>query len=208
MGTQLPSPTRGQIPSPIFGQSLLWLNGWMHQDATQYGGRPQPRRVCVRWGHSPLPKKGAEPQFLAHAYCGQTSGWIKMPLDMEEGLGPSDFVLDGDAALPAQNGGGAPLPNFRPMRIIAKRLDGSRSYLAWRYRPQPRRPYGVRWGPSLSPKRGQSPLPNFWQISIVQTAGCTKMPLGMELGLSPADFVLDGDTAPSPKRGRSPPKIF
>jgi len=28
-----------------------------------YGGRPQPRRVCVRWGPSPppLPKKGAEP---------------------------------------------------------------------------------------------------------------------------------------------------
>jgi len=27
---------------------------------------------------------------------------------------------------------------------------------------------------------------------------------GMELGLSPGDFVLDGDPAPSPKRGRSP----
>jgi len=37
-----------------------------------------------------------------------------------------------------------------------------------------------------------------------QTAGCTKMPLGMELGLSPRDFVLDGDTDPSPKRGQSP----
>ena len=30
------------------------------------------------------------------------------------------------------------------------------------------------------------------------------MPLGMVVGLSPGDFVLDGDTAPSPKRGRSP----
>jgi len=27
-------------------------------------------------------------------------------------------------------------------------------------------------------------------------AGCTKMPLGMELGLSPGDFVLDGNPAP------------
>ena len=26
----------------------------------------------------------------------------------------------------------------------------------------------------------------------------------MEIGLSPGDFVLDGDPAPSPKRGRSP----
>jgi len=30
------------------------------------------------------------------------------------------------------------------------------------------------------------------------------MPLGMEVGLSPGDFALDGDPAPSPKRGRSP----
>ena len=30
------------------------------------------------------------------------------------------------------------------------------------------------------------------------------MALGMEVCLSPGDFVLDGDTAPSPKRGRSP----
>ena len=33
----------------------------MHQDATWYGGRPQPRGLSVRWGSSPLPKKGAEP---------------------------------------------------------------------------------------------------------------------------------------------------
>jgi len=30
------------------------------------------------------------------------------------------------------------------------------------------------------------------------------MPLGMEVGFSPGDFVLDGDPAPFPKRGRSP----
>ena len=33
------------------------------------------------------------------------------------------------------------------------------------------------------------------------------MPLGMEVGLSPGDFVLDGDPLPSPKRGRSPLKF-
>ena len=27
---------------PIF-RPFLWPNGWMHQDATWYGGRPQPR---------------------------------------------------------------------------------------------------------------------------------------------------------------------
>jgi len=38
------------------------------------------------------------PLILAHAYCDQTAGWIKMPLGMEVGLGPSDIVLDGDPA--------------------------------------------------------------------------------------------------------------
>ena len=55
---------------------------------------PQPWGLCVRWGPSPLPKKGAEPptQFSAHVYCGQTAGWIKMTLGiMEVGLGP--FIL-------------------------------------------------------------------------------------------------------------------
>ena len=42
---------RGQS-FPIFGPFLLWPNGWMHQDATWYGGRPQPRRLCVRCGTS------------------------------------------------------------------------------------------------------------------------------------------------------------
>jgi len=31
-----------------------------------------------------------------------------MPLDMEEGLCPGDFVLDGDPAPPLRKGGGAP----------------------------------------------------------------------------------------------------
>jgi len=29
-------------------------------------------------------------------YCGQTAGWINMPLSIEIGLLPGDFVLDGD----------------------------------------------------------------------------------------------------------------
>jgi len=37
-----------------------------------------------------------------------------------------------------------------------------------------------------------------------QTAGCIKMLLAMEVGLSPGDFVLDGDPAP-PQKGSEPP---
>ena len=34
------------------------------------------------------------------------------------------------------------------------------------------------------------------------------MPLGMQVGLSAGEFVLDGDPAPYPKRGRSPSPIL
>ena len=33
-------------------------------------------------------------------YCGQSVGWIMMPLGTEVGLGPGDTVLDGDPAPP------------------------------------------------------------------------------------------------------------
>jgi len=39
-----------------------------------------------------------------HVYCGQTAGWIKMPLVMEVGLGPGNTVLDGDPAPPSPKG--------------------------------------------------------------------------------------------------------
>ena len=172
MGTQSPPHKGDGAPFPIFGPFLLWPNGWMHQDATWYGGRPPARGLCVRCGPSPSSQKGGgargqSPQFSAHVYCDQTAGWIKMALVMEVGLGPVHIVLDRDAAAlpkgcrvlefsahlycgqtamhqdatwykgrpqhrricvrwrpspPPQKWGGA--PNFRPMFIVAKRLDG------------------------------------------------------------------------------------
>jgi len=45
------------------------------------------------------PQKKAHPsQFLAHVYCGQTAGWIKMQLGTEVNLDAGDVVLDGVAA--------------------------------------------------------------------------------------------------------------
>ena len=102
----------------------LWPNGWTDQDDTWRAGRPRPCPHCVRWGPtSPSPQR-AQPPFSAHICCGQMAAWIKMSLAMELDLGPGDFVLDGDPV---------PFPsNFRPMFIVAKRLDGSRWYLTWR----------------------------------------------------------------------------
>ena len=82
--------------------------------------------LCVRWEPS-----SPFPQFSAHICCGQMAGWIKMPLGMEVGLGPGDFVLNGDPALLVKKGAEPP-PNFGPMFLVTKRLDGSRWYLPWR----------------------------------------------------------------------------
>jgi len=52
--------------------------------------------------------------------CGQMAAWIKMSLCMELGLGPGDFMLDGDPARFSTKGERSPLPsNFRPMFIVA-----------------------------------------------------------------------------------------
>jgi len=61
--------------------------------------------------------------------CGQTAGWIKMPLDAEVGLGPGDIVLDGD---PAASPKGAETPNFRPTFVVDKWLELSRCHLVRR----------------------------------------------------------------------------
>ena len=41
---------------------------------------------------SPTPKRDQSPQFVAHVCCGQTAGWIKMPLGTKVGLGPGHIV--------------------------------------------------------------------------------------------------------------------
>jgi len=53
-GDPAPPPPKGHSPHPILGPYLLRPNVCMDQDATWHGRRPQPRRLCVRWGPSPL----------------------------------------------------------------------------------------------------------------------------------------------------------
>ena len=67
----------------------------------------------------PTRKGDSSPHFSAYVCCGQTAGWIKMPLGTEVGLGPGHIVLDGDLSPPKR----AP-ENFRLMSVVAKRLDG------------------------------------------------------------------------------------
>ena len=74
----------------IFRPFLLWPNGWMHQDATWYGGRPQPRRLCVFDGDPCTPRKRAHAPHPIFGPCllWPNGGWIKMPLGTEVGLDP------------------------------------------------------------------------------------------------------------------------
>jgi len=63
------------VSFPIFGPCLLWPNGWMHQDATWYRGRPRPKRHCVTWEPSSPPPKRAQPPIF-----GQTDGRTELRL--------------------------------------------------------------------------------------------------------------------------------
>jgi len=116
--------------------------------------------------------------------------------------GPRDFVLDGDPAPPKR--GRNPSPIFGPS-IVAKRLDGSRWHLAWRWVLVHAT---LCWmGTQLpSPKTGHSPQFSA-HFYCVQTAGCMKLPLRMEVCLSSGDFVLGGVPAPA-KGAQQPPPLL
>jgi len=62
----------------------------------------------------------------------------------------------GPTQLPAK---GAP-PNFRPMSVVTKWLDGSR-YATWYGRMPRHRRHCVRWGPSFPTERHAAPSPTF-----------------------------------------------
>ena len=92
-----------------------------------------PRHIVLDGDPAHPPPKGSRaPKVLAHICCGQIAAGVQMPLGMEVGLRPGDFVLNGDAVPPPKKGH-PPKKFFRPMFIVAKRLDGSRWHLAWRY---------------------------------------------------------------------------
>jgi len=69
--------------SPMSNVGVLWPIGWMDQDETWRGGRPRPRRHCFRWGPRSPQKGHSCPNFWLYVYCGQTGGWISMPLGMD-----------------------------------------------------------------------------------------------------------------------------
>jgi len=106
-----------------------------------------------------LPKKKCTPTptlFLAHVYCGQTAGWIKMPLGTEVNLGPGDVELDGVAASPLKR---AQPPVFGSCLLCPNGwMDEDTTWYASRSRP---RSHCIRRGPS-SPLKGHTAPPHLF----------------------------------------------
>jgi len=152
---------------------------------------------------APPPQKGAQQPPL----FGPCLLWPNVSMDqdgtwyMEVGLGTDHTVLDGDPAPPPQKrGGGAAkrhTPNFRPMSVVTKRLDGSM-------------PLGTEaglgpcdivldGGPSF-PKKGHTTHFST-HMYCGQTAEWIKMPLGTKGCLGPGHIVRWGpSSSPPPKK--------
>jgi len=62
------------------------------------------------------------------------------------------------------------------------------------------RPHCARWRPSSPPQFSA-------HVYCGQTAASIKMTLGVEVGLGPGHFVIDGDPAPLPKKGDRAPQF-
>jgi len=155
-------------------------NGWMDQDDIWYGGLGPGNLVLDgNPAHS-----SHTPEFSAHVCCGQTAGWIRMPLRMEVGLGQGHIVLDGDP-VPEKWGYSAP-----GHHIV---LGGD-----------PALP------PSPTPKKGgghRAPCKFSTHVCCGQTAGWIKMLLGTEVSHGPGDIVLDGNLCLPTEKGIAAPRI-
>jgi len=123
-----------------------------------------------------------------------------MPPGMEVGLGPGDFVFDGDQA-PAGRGHS---PSQFLTHVLQRNswVDQDATWCGGKSRPRRR---CVRWVAAPLPlKRGTAPQFSV-HVYCDQTAEWMKTPLGTEVGLGPSHIVLDGDPAPARKGHNSPP---
>ena len=126
--------------APYFRPCLLWPNGWIDQDGTWHGGGPRSRPHCARWGASiPPPKRGQSPPIFGPFLLWQKGRKMVVVLSFYCGkrLDASGYHLVRRRHC-VRWGPSSSLPkvvrpvNFRPMSVVAKRLDGLRCHLVWR----------------------------------------------------------------------------
>ena len=97
----------------------LWPNGWIDQDATWCGGRPQARRHCVRWKPRSPPQNGAQQPPLYGPCLLWPNGWMHQNTTWYRGRPRQHCVTWGPSCPPRK---GTPQPaTFRPVSIVAYR---------------------------------------------------------------------------------------
>jgi len=160
-----PPPKKGAEPPPNFGPFLLWPNGRMHEDATWYGGRLQPRGLCVRWEPGPLPKRGRSSPIFGPCLL-RPNGCMHQDASWYGGKRrPGRHCVTWGHSSPSQQGGGAPSPIFAPCLLWPN--GWMHENATWHgVRPQPRG-LCVRCGPSplaacQSHCTARQPLPGFY----------------------------------------------
>jgi len=122
-----PLPKRGGTAAPhfavyvYFGQTAGWINMSLGMEI----GLGPGHIVLDEDPATPPPKGAQQRSTFRPVCCRQTAGWIKMLLGTEVGVGPCYIVLDGDPRPPEDTAA----PNFWPVSIVVKRLDGSRCHL-------------------------------------------------------------------------------
>ena len=116
----------------------------------------------------PKGHKCTTPQFLTHVCCGQTAGWIKMPLGRLISLNPGDIVLDGDPTPKRGHTKGESSTHFS-VHVYCGQTAG------WSRMDQDATWYGMKVGlcpgdivldvDPAPPQKGHSP--HFWLMSVV-----------------------------------------
>ena len=112
----------------------LWPNGWTDQDETWRADRPRPWPHCVRWEPSSPSPKGHSPHPIFGPYLLRQNGCIVQDATWY-GTRPQPrrlCVRWGPRCTLPQKWGRAPLPNYRHICIVVKRLHASRCRLVWR----------------------------------------------------------------------------
>ena len=129
-----------------------------------------------------------------------------MPLGMDVGLSPGDFVLDGEPVTPPRQGGGAP-------QIFGPCLLWPNGWMCqdvtWHGgRPRPTRRDIVFDVDPATPRKKGTPTPTQFLAHVYcgQVAGWMKTPLGAEVDLGAGHIVLD--RVPAPAKGHSTPYLF
>jgi len=202
IGTQLTSPKRGGAPSPIFGPFLLWANVWLHQGASWYEARSQPRRLCIRWRDpDTAPQKGSRaPNFrpmciVAIRLHGSRCYWYGAI-----GLGPDDTVLDGDPAPLPKNGAEHP-PQFSAHVYCGQTAGWIKMAIGVEVDLRPG--HTVHNGdPAPSQKRGHS-LPIFGTCLLWPNGWMDQDATSYGGRPGPNDIIFHGDPA-TPQKGKAP----